>query len=198
MGWMQQIRQTPRGRSIGVANVVVTTVLAASVYAELSCFAKPLSAQSTSGMASVRGTVRSQGGRPVNAARVVTGDSAHRTTTDSLGRFTLAVPPSMVTTLSISALGYRPTNSTVARLASGETRSLAVTLAPLYLLDPLTVVASPERPLLNTENAAIGGALEKAELSALPTEARDPIALLFNVAGITQATVFRRCASVVV
>ena len=145
MGWMQQARQTPRGRSIGVANVVVTTVLAASVYAELSCFAKPLSAQSTSGMASVRGTVRSQRGRPVNAARVVTGDSAHRTTTDSLGRFTLAVPPSMVTTLSISALGYRPTNSTVARLASGETRSLAVTLAPLYLLDPLTVVASPEQ-----------------------------------------------------
>jgi len=187
MGWIW------RGRCIpGCVLVRYARLVAATAVPALPIALRPLSAQSpvAPAMANVRGTVRSQGGRPISAARIVTADSAHRTTTDSLGRFTLAVPPSSAITVAISALGYRPTTSTISRLASGETRALSITLAPLYLLDPLTVVANPERPLLNTENASTGGALERAELSALPTDARDPIALLFNVAGITQATGF--------
>ena len=168
------------------------TFLGAIAVAGLHTSPWRVSAQSpvAQGMASVRGTVRSQGGRPVSGARLVTADSAHRTTTDSLGRFTFAVPSSSALTLAISAVGYRPSTIAVSRLVAGETRALSVTLAPLYVLDPLTVVANPERPLLNTENASTGGALERAELSALPTDARDPIALLFHVAGVTQATGF--------
>ncbi len=141
-------------------------------------------------MAEIRGTVRAQGGRPVPDARVRTSDSTTQAVTDAAGRFVLAVVPARVSTLTISAVGFRPAVLSVAPMAPTERRSLAVTLARLYLLDALTVVGNPDRPLLNTENAATGGAIERAELAALPTDARDPIALLFNIPGVTQSTGF--------
>jgi outer membrane receptor protein involved in Fe transport len=141
-------------------------------------------------MAEIRGTVRAQGGRPVPDARVRTSDSTRQAVTDSTGRFVLAVVPARASTLTISAVGFRPAVLSVGPIASAETRSVAVTLARLYLLDAQTVVANPDRPLLNTENAATGGAIERAELAALPTDARDPIALLFNIPGVTQSTGF--------
>lgn len=149
----------------------------------------------------IRGTVRAQGGRPIAGARVEEGNAAGDTTalssaptgtavlTDSAGRFRL-VATGRPASLRISAVGYRATTVDVRRTAGGDLRELAVTLTPLYLLSPLSIVASAERPLLNTENAATGGALERTELTALPTDARDPVALLFNVPGITQATGF--------
>ena len=145
----------------------------------------PLAAQQ------IRGTVRAQGGRPIAAARVLRADSSVVATTDSLGAFraTLASGTNL-TTLIITAVGYRPATVSVAPLNVNEVRALAVTLAPLYRLDPLTILANPERPLLNTENATTGGSLERKELTALPTDSRDPIALLFNIPGITQSTGF--------
>jgi hypothetical protein len=83
-----------------------------------------------------------------------------------------------------------PETIVLPRLAAGETRRLPITLAPRYTLNAVSVVAAPERPLLNTENATTGGSIEAAELAALPTDARDPISLLFNIPGITQATGF--------
>lgn len=140
--------------------------------------------------ATLRGDVRSQSGRPIPAALVRLADSSARTITDTLGRFALAVPAQRVITVSVSAVGFRALTVNVPRLTAGETRPLPVTLAPLYILEPLQVIGNPERPLLNTENATTGGALERRELTALPTDARDPIALLYNIPGITQATGF--------
>lgn len=144
----------------------------------------PLHAQSA---AIVEGMVRAQSGAPIAEATVVAG--AARTTTDSAGRFTLEVPSGAPLSLYITALGFRSTAVTLT-LTAGERRRLGVTLAPLFELNPLKVIANPERPLLNTETATTGGAIERAELLALPTDARDPIALLFNIPGVTQATGF--------
>src|SRR5918995_1155235 len=84
--------------------------------------------------------------------------------------------------------GYPRGGSRVGGLPAGGRREVAVTLAPLFILDALTVVASRDRPLLNTVDATTGGAVEGAEIQALPTDARDPLALLFNVPGVAQAS----------
>ncbi len=124
-----------------------------------------------------RGTVRSQAGRPVGGARITTADSTSRTQTDATGGFRLEIPAGRAWELHVTAVGYRPAIVRLAAVNAGTVRIVPVTLAMVYLLDPLSVVANPERPLLNTEHATTGGALERTEIAALPTDARDPIAL---------------------
>ncbi len=139
--------------------------------------------------ATVTGTVRSQAGRPVGSARIVAA-GANSAQSDSTGRFRLTVSAARAIELSIGAEGFRTQTLTLLPVQGGETRQVAVTLAPLYTLSAVSVVAAPERPLLNTENATTGGSIEQVEIAALPTDARDPISLLFNIPGITQATGF--------
>jgi len=162
-------------------------VLPVSTTLLLMLIAGPLLAQAG---VTVTGTVRALGGRPVGGAIVTNADSSLRADSDSEGRFRLQLSAATTQTLLVRAVGYRPETILLERLVAGETRRLPITLAPLYTLDAVSVVATPERPLLNTENATTGGAIEAAEIAALPTDARDPISLLFNIPGITQATGF--------
>ena len=167
-------------------SLTLVSVLAAVVVAQLLA-ARAIGAQSSP---AVVGTVRSQSGRPVLGARILSSDSSSRALSDSAGRFRLQLAAPGSITLSVQAEGFRSATILIRRLVAGETRSLPVTLAPVYSLDAISVVATPERPLLNTENATTGGSIEAGEIAALPTDARDPISLLYNVPGITQATGF--------
>ena len=139
--------------------------------------------------ASVRGVVRAQSGRPLAGATVALEGGA---TTQSApdGRFTLAVPASTPATLGVRVAGFVPARVEVPALAEGVRREVAVVLSPLAQLDVVTVVAQPPRPLINTEDAATGGSLERAEIQALPTDARDPITLAYTLPGVAQATGF--------
>jgi hypothetical protein len=143
----------------------------------------------------IAGLVRSQSGMPVAGARIgfeIAGapSAVSLAETDAGGRFRLEVPPAVAGTVMISAVGFVPSRVELPALAAGARRALAATLASLHVLDALTVTARRERPLLNTEDAATGGAIEAAELEALPTDARDPLSLAFNVPGVAQATSF--------
>lgn len=144
-----------------------------------------VSAQETS---TVSGVVRAQRGAAVPVATVRAGQMMARTDDD--GTFTLSVPSGAALTLRVEALGFAPAQVSVAALAAGERREIAIVLSGLQALDAQTIVAQPSRPLLNTESAVTGGAIERPEIEALPTDARDPIALLYNIPGITQATGF--------
>ncbi len=136
------------------------------------------------------GTVRAQGGAPVPGAELVFSSGGISSTTDEQGSFNLPIPAKSAGSLTVRAVGFTPTRLPIAALDAGARRELAVTLAPLFILDALTVVVSRDRPLLNTEDATTGGAVEAAEIQALPTDARDPLALLFNVPGVSQASGF--------
>jgi hypothetical protein len=57
-------------------------------------------------------------------------------------------------------------------------------------LSVVSVVGDQPRRLLNTSTAAVGGTVERAELTALPTDARDPISLAYNLPNVAQATGF--------
>ena len=140
--------------------------------------------------ARVTGVVREQGGHPVAAAdvRFAPGDAS--SLTDSSGRFELVLPASTAGTLTVAGDGLRPATIAVPAIAEGAHRVVGVTLKPLARLDAVSVVATRTRPLLNTRDAATGGAVERVELQRLPTDARDPIALAYNIPGVAQATGF--------
>jgi len=66
----------------------------------------------------------------------------------------------------------------------------SVARARRSLLDSVRVTAAEPRALLNRRSATLGGSIEAREITALPTDARDPISLLYNIPGITPATGF--------
>ena len=140
--------------------------------------------------ARVDGVVREQSGQPADGAHVRFAPGDASTVTDSNGRFDLSVPAAAAGTLTIVGTGLRSATIALPALAEGARRVVGVTLLPLARLDVVSVVASRTRPLLNTRDAATGGAVEREELQRLPTDARDPIALAYNIPGVAQATGF--------
>lgn len=140
--------------------------------------------------ATVRGIVRSQRGAPVPGAQLSVASGATTTQTDSAGRFRLSVAAGVSGELAVAAVGFARSIVSYPSLDAGAERVIAVVLTPLTSLEARTIVATTDRPLLNTESATTGGSIEAREIAALPTDARDPIALLYNIPGITQATGF--------
>ncbi len=57
-------------------------------------------------------------------------------------------------------------------------------------LSVVSVVADQPRKLLDRRTATVGGTVEREELTALPTDARDPISLAFALPNVAQATGF--------
>lgn len=149
---------------------------------------QPLRAQESGAL--ITGTIRGQGGHPLPGARVSFGPAGTEAAADSAGRYLLRVPTGRAGLVRFAAAGHRPDSLVVAPLSEGARREISVTLAPAFMLDALTVVTRRERPLLDTGTAATGGALEAYEIEALPTDARDPLSLAFNVPGVAQATGF--------
>ncbi|MEX2180214.1 MAG: TonB-dependent receptor plug domain-containing protein [Gemmatimonadaceae bacterium] len=138
----------------------------------------------------LRGVVREQHGRPVTRAQVRFTPGDHATTTDSGGRFSLRIPVGVAGMLLIGQAGFDSVSLAIAPLRAAVQHDIAVTLTAPVRLDVVTVVAERERPLLNTLDAATGGTVERRELERLPTDARDPIALGYNIPGVAQATGF--------
>jgi hypothetical protein len=137
----------------------------------------------------VRGTVRAQRGQPLVGASIAVPPDTATVRTDRAGLFQITVPAGRPPVLLITADGFA-----ASRIELGSSlevaRPLAIIMRPLAKLDARTIVASLSRPLLNTENAATGGSVEAREIAALPTDARDPISLLYNIPGVTPATGF--------
>lgn len=163
------------------------TLLLAGVALASSLGAAPAGAQAG---ATLTGTLRAQDGTPVAGGRVRFVPGGGEAETDAGGHFRLAVASSTAGSLVFAAVGFTGDSVAVPALAPGARREVALTLVPLHLLDAVTVVAARARPLLNTEDATTGGAVEAAELEALPTDAREPLSLLFNVPGVAQSTGF--------
>lgn len=152
--------------------------------------APPLFGQMPSETVTVQGTVLSQGGEPLDAAQVTFRPGDLATTTNPEGAFELRFPPGTAGTLTIAHSGHFAEMRAVAAAPAGALRRIAVTLVPVYDVDALTVVTHRQRPLLNTQDAETGGSIEPWEMRALPTEAREPLSLAFNVPGVSQATGF--------
>jgi len=140
--------------------------------------------------ATVTGTVRALSGRPVPAAAIRAADGAASTASDSGGRFRLSVIAGQATQLVFVAPGFSAETVSVPALAANEQRTLSVMMTPLARLAVSEIVAERDRPLMNTGDAATGGAVERAELVALPTDARNPVSLAYTIPGVAQARAY--------
>ena len=154
---------------------------------------RPVAGQSPA-RATVGGVVRATGGRPLAGARVRVSPAMagldSGVVTDPDGRFSLSVAAAVPLVVDVRALGFVDRSTTLSAVAAGARREIAITLEGRVQLTAVAVTTSRERPLLNTLNAATGAAVERAELERLPTDARDPLALLFNIPGVAQSTGF--------
>jgi hypothetical protein len=141
-------------------------------------------------VATLAGTVRAQDGEPVAEVEVAF-DGGAPVRSDARGRFALRIPAAAAGEVAFRAPGFAAERLVVAPVAAGGRRTVAVTLQRLFALDALTVVTEQPRPLLNTRDATTGGAVERVELEALPTDARNPLTLAFyGVPGVAQSTGF--------
>lgn len=139
----------------------------------------------------VHGTVRSTTGRPLAGVDVeITGGVPTRGISDVNGTFRLEVRRESSIPLRFTLLGFVPESLTVRPVASQRQISVAVTLTPLAQLAVQQVIAQRERPLLHVGDGATGGSVERAEAIALPTDARDPMALAFTIPGVAQARAY--------
>ena len=149
-----------------------------------------LDGQVPTGSGVVAGSVRAQGSDPLEGVVVRFEPGDRNTLTDASGNFQLEVEPGREGTLVFLHPGYMEARQKLRALGPGEVREVGITLARLYALDALTVVSRKQRPLLNTDDAEMGGTVEAFELKALPTDARDPLSLAFTVPGVAQSTGF--------
>ena len=147
----------------------------------------PAAAQTT---VTVSGVVRERGGNPLPRVSILVDGSLNGVATDGAGRFAVSLPHSESVELTFSHPGYEDARILIPPTLPGLVRSESVSLIPLLTLTAVSVVAERARPLLNTKDAATGGAVERRELANLPTDARNPLALAFTVPGVSQATGF--------
>jgi len=142
----------------------------------------------------VEGTVRAQSGLPLEGVEVQFvaggGGTSVSVFTDTEGRFGLVVGQDNPGTLTFSLSGYGEEAATIPALGPGVRHEASVTLGARFTLDALTVISRLERPLLNTDDAETGGAIEAEELRGLPSDARDPLTLAFTIPGVSQGTGF--------
>jgi outer membrane receptor protein involved in Fe transport len=138
----------------------------------------------------ITGIVRDQSGIVLPQVAVRVEPTGATTISDARGRFSVHVPQGVEATLVFSRDGYHGERITVSGGAPGSAREIAMTLTPFFLLDAVSVTAIRERPLLNTLDASTGGTVERLELEALPTDARNPLLLAFSVPGVAQSTGF--------
>ena len=182
-GWSVVAGRRPLVRGLlWLATMMVAAVMIAAV------MIAPRAALGQAATATIEGIVRSQPGAPVAGAEAA--GQGVRAVTDAEGRFRLVVVAGSPVVLTVTARGYVSARVPVGALVSGSLRSVSVVLTSLATLDAVSVVAPRVRPLLTTQNAVTGGSSEARELTTLPTDARDPIALLYNMPGITPATGF--------
>lgn len=164
----------------------IRRTVAAFVISMVVAIAAPAGAQGVA----IRGVVRTQSGYPLEGATARLIGEASEAVTDPNGRFVLRLSPGVGGLLELRRVGFLAETLAVGALRAGERRDLAITLQSLARLDVVSVVAEQARPLLDTRDAATGGAVERVELERLPTDSRDPVALAYNIPGVAQGTGF--------
>ncbi len=173
------------GRS-AFGRLAAAPLAAVLLSAALLAAAAPLAAQG----GSLRVTVRSQGGEPISGVLATDSASASTALSGDDGRLLLRLRSTTPAVVHLTHPGHVSERIVVPPLAEGAVHEVSLTLRPLYALDAVTVTTPRDRPLLDTTGASTGGAIEMRELAALPSDARDPLALALQIPGVAQATGF--------
>jgi hypothetical protein len=143
--------------------------------------------QAQSSTTSLRGTVTDPKGSVIANAKATLNNAAtgfSRTTTtasDGVYQF-LQVPPATYT-LTVEAPGFATLKQDNVTLQVSMPATLDLNMHVKGVSEVVEV--SGEAPLVNTTDASQGNVISSAQLASLPTEGRDPVAILSLQAGVT-------------
>lgn len=177
----------PGGGSVSFGGMVAVILAMSGALASYPSF---LVGQETGEPPLIIGSVRAQGGDPLPEVEVRFQPGGEAVRTDASGSFRLQPPSGRAGTLVFRHPGFMEARTPLEAMEPGQLREVGITLARIYTLDALSVISRRQRPLLNTDDAETGGTIEPFELELLPSDARNPLALAFNVPGVSQSTGF--------
>jgi hypothetical protein len=182
-------KQNPNGMPSWVKELAMRSVLHAVALALLAAslfvFPSLLSAQSAT--SSLHGTISDPKGLVVAGANVTLSNAAtgfSRTTqTNGEGVYQfLEVPPATyVLTVDASGFGKMKRENVVLQVSSPATLSLTLQIHG----GSEVVDVSGEAPMVNTTDATLGNNFNARQLTDLPSEGRDPVAILSLQPGVT-------------
>lgn len=142
----------PTARGLIDHSAVLRTLSAWLLVLAVSALDTPVAAQQAPDASKTRksalaGVVQDTAGRPVARAEVIVDGDSVRALSDSAGQFFVGPVASGVTGFTVRRIGYAAASFTI-RLAPDTTLSIAVTLKPFQLLDPVRVEAEAVSPRL--------------------------------------------------
>lgn len=159
--------------------------IAAFLPVVLLSFCGLISAQTST--TSLRGTITDQKGAVVTGATVTISDAAtgfaREAQTDNQGVYQFAQLPPATYTVTVSAAGFATLKqeNVPLRVSSPATLDLEVEVRAASVTVEVTGVA----PVVNTTDATLGNVFTSQQLQALPSEGRDPVAILSLQPGVT-------------
>ncbi len=136
---------------------------------------------------SIRGTITDPGGAAVSDAKVTLDNSATgftrtaNTASDGVYQF-LQVPPAMYT-LTVEAPGFATLKQENNTLQVSLPATVDFAMHVKGVSEVVEVIGAA--PLVNTTDASQGNVISSEQLAALPSEGRDPVAILSLQAGVT-------------
>ncbi|MEK7830219.1 MAG: carboxypeptidase regulatory-like domain-containing protein, partial [Acidobacteriota bacterium] len=104
-------------------------------------------------------------------------------TTNKEGRYRFSALPPGVYELRIEAGGFQTVKVEKINAVAGIVIRKDFQLLPADIAEQITINAETSQPLVDTSRTVVGGTVTQKELDALPTESRNPLDLIFTLAG---------------
>lgn len=175
--WIHPMRHRGFSRGRAVLGVLLSLLLLSG------------SVPAQSSTSSVNGTVEDQQGKAVAGATVtltsVETNSVRTATSREDGSFLFSLVQPGVYRLEATASGFKKAVMTDVSALVSKPTSLTVTLEVGGVADTVTVSAGSAEILLNKQDASLGNNFVSQQLTQLPLEGRNPVALLSLQAGVT-------------
>src|SRR5215471_1751577 len=136
------------------------------------------------------GVVRDTTGALVTGAKVTVRHSAsgveRSATSNSSGSYRISVSQPGDYSITIEAPGFNDESTKINAIVMGRKVVRDFSLAPAGINEQVTVVES-DSPPVDTGRTVVGGTISQRELDALPVVGRDPMQLVFLLAGVSEA-----------
>jgi carboxypeptidase family protein/TonB-dependent receptor-like protein len=139
---------------------------------------------------SFEGLVRDTTGALVIGAKITVRHSSsgveRHVTSNSTGSYRITISEPGDYSIVVEATGFREELINILSVTTGRKVARDFTLAPIGIREEVTIVESNPPPV-DTSRTVVGGTVSQQELDELPIAGRDPLQLVFLLAGVTEA-----------
>ncbi len=136
------------------------------------------------------GVVKDSGGNAIVAANVTVKHSANNSErngiTNKEGRYRITSLRPGVYELRIEASGFQVLKVEKINAIAGAILRQDFELSPTAIAEQITINAETSQPLIDTSRTVVGGTITQKQIDAFPTESRNPLDLIFTLAGTAQ------------